>query len=221
MKINEVFYSIQGEGIFIGLPMVFIRVTGCNLRCSWCDTKYAYDNGNEITNLDLINELKQYPSKNVCITGGEPMAQNEILLLINDLIEGGYTIFLETNGSKFLGPLPKSNAIKVSMDVKCPSSGEDQKMNFTNFELLAEGDQIKFIIKDQTDYEYAKNTIKKYPISTDCSIIFSPCDMFKENNAEDLMNIQVLTEQILNDGIKVRVLPQLHKIIWPSKNHGV
>ena len=164
MKINEIFYSIQGEGIYMGLPMAFVRVTGCNLRCSWCDTKYAYSQGKELSIDQIIERLKTYPTKHVCLTGGEPMAQDEIFNLINQLLSNDYKIYLETNGSISLTELPNSDAIKISIDIKCPSTGESQKMDFTNVVQLDEGDQLKFIISDQEDFEYAKQLIKNSKI---------------------------------------------------------
>ena len=221
MKINEIFYSIQGEGRYIGLPMAFIRVTGCNLRCRWCDTKYAYEDGQELSFDAILERLTKFPTKRVCVTGGEPMSQDRINELMNQLINHGFTIYLETNGSIFLGVLPRSDAIKISMDVKCPSSGEAQKMNFTNFELLGEGDQIKFIILNQDDYDYAKNILQKYPVPDGCAIIFTPCAAEHGEEQEMVFSLRTLTEHVLKDGLFVQVLPQLHKLIWPEKNKGI
>jgi len=221
MKINEIFYSIQGEGRYIGLPMGFVRVTGCNLRCQWCDTKYAYDEGAELSVLDILDRLRLYPTKNVCLTGGEPMAQKDTIEFINQLINYGYTIFLETNGSIFLGTLLRSNAIRISLDIKCPSSGESEKMNFTNLELLDHNDQVKFIIADDHDYEFAKDIIKKYAIDKTCNIIFTPCDTHTIGKAEPERSLRVLAERVLKDGLGVQVLPQLHKLIWPDKKRSI
>ena len=221
MKVNEIFYSIQGEGKYMGLPMAFLRVTGCNLRCQWCDTKYAYDDGKELSIDTILEQLGQIPTKRICITGGEPMIQEQIIELITQLTITGYTIYLETNGSMFLGKLPHSNAIRISLDIKCPSSNESQKMNFTNFEILGEGDQIKFIIVNLEDYDYAKDILKKYPISEDCTIIFTPCDLSHGGKIEGGFSLQKLTDKVLKDGLSVRVLPQLHKLIWPEKDRGI
>ena len=132
MKINEIFYSLQGEGVYMGLPMTFVRVTGCNLRCQWCDTKYAYYDGDELSINEILARLEKHPTKHICITGGEPMTHEETPELINQLINQGLIIYLETNGSIFLGKLPRADTLKISMDIKCPSSGEELKMNFTN-----------------------------------------------------------------------------------------
>ena len=221
MKINEIFYSIQGEGIYMGLPMAFVRVTGCNLRCNWCDTQYAYSEGQELSIDQIIDRLKSYPTKRVCLTGGEPMAQDEILNLINQLLSSGYKIYLETNGSISLTELPKSEALKISIDIKCPSTGESKKMDFSNLGLLNEGDQLKFIINDQEDFNYAKEVLKKYPISDKCSIIFTPCDQKYLGTSKDGLTLQKLAEWVLREGLSVHVLPQLHKLIWPDKKRGV
>jgi len=225
LEINEIFYSIQGEGRFIGLPMTFIRVTGCNLRCKWWDTKYAYSDGEEWSSDDIINKIKTYPTKNVCITGGEPLMQKEIDQLINQLLNHRNNIFLETNGSIFIGGLPSSDSIHISLDIKCPSSGEHQKMNFTNFELLKDSDQVKFIIADINDYNYAKGIIQEYLISHDYTIIFTPCDQPQEivddENTNDYLDLPAIVDLVLKDGLNVHVLPQLHKILWPNVKRGV
>jgi 7-carboxy-7-deazaguanine synthase len=220
MKINEIFYSIQGEGQFIGRPMAFIRVSGCNLRCSWCDTKYAYDSGLELSIEDIIKKIGKYPTNHVCLTGGEPLIQDESIKLIESLIKLGYTIYLETNGSIKLDNLIKNEFLKISMDIKCPSSGEEQKMNFDNLKFLGAGDQVKFIIVDDGDYNYARMIINKYLSNNDSEIIFTPCHN-NLNRIENKFNLPILAEKVLNDGLKVRVLPQLHKIIWPEKERGV
>jgi 7-carboxy-7-deazaguanine synthase len=223
IKINEIFYSLQGEGIYSGLPMAFIRVTGCNLRCHWCDTKYAYSEGDNQTIQDILEQLKGYPTKNVCVTGGEPLSQEHINELLNALIEKGKKIYLETNGSYFLGNVPRSDAIKLSLDIKCPSSGESEKMNFTNLELLGAGDQLKFIIDSDEDYNYAKGILEKYAIDKACAIIFTPCSPATndDDSTRSHFTIQKLAENVLKDGLGVRVLPQFHKLIWPDKVRGV
>jgi 7-carboxy-7-deazaguanine synthase len=225
MKINEIFYSIQGEGVYMGLPMVFIRVTGCNLRCNWCDTKYAYDSGQEMAIEEIINRLLEYHTRNVCLTGGEPLAQDETYPIMTKLVEKGYTIYLETNGSINLRNLPHIDNIKISMDVKCPSSGEENKMDFSNFELLRPGDQVKFIIADQRDYEYAKGIINEHFLQSPCEIILTPCaqelDENRIENSPPPWDLRNIAEQVLEDQMDVRVLPQLQKILWLEKTRGV
>ena len=228
MKINEIFFSIQGEGIYLGLPMVFIRVTGCNLRCKWCDTKYAYNEGTELTQAEIIEQIEKYPSREICLTGGEPMVHGETLTLIKRLIEMGYTLHLETNGSFELDSLPKSDNLKISMDIKCPSSDEEQKMKFNNLQTLGAGDQVKFIIMDDEDYGYAKDIINEYISDPAYAVIFTPCSRLDAENAavnitEHIRDLRKLAEKVMTDKLQVpvRVLPQLHKLIWPDRVRGV
>jgi len=221
MKINEIFYSIQGEGKFIGLPMIFIRTTGCNLRCRWCDTTYAYEAGEELAIAEIMKRLKAYKSRELCLTGGEPLIQKDTPALIEELIKNGYYIHLETNGSIFLGNLPGLDVIKLSMDIKCPSSGEEQKMNLSNLDLLGADDQIKFIIVDDNDYDYAKDFLEKHKISSKCAIIFTPCWLAPDKLTDNAYTLRKLAERVLSDRLSVRVLPQLHKLVWPERSRGI
>ncbi len=206
MKINEIFYSLQGEGILIGVPTTFIRTTGCNLRCTWCDTKYAYEEGKEMTLEEIVTRVRDFKANYVCLTGGEPLLQKDITKLIQELSDEGYQVSLETNGSISIEELPCLDSLMISLDIKCPSSGMHEKMEFSNLELLSPNDQLKFIIEDEKDYGYAKDIITKYnPI---CSIIMMPV------GGIDLKN---LAEWVLRDNLNVRVLPQLHKLIWGEK----
>ncbi len=206
MKINEIFYSLQGEGILIGVPTTFVRTTGCNLRCSWCDTKYAYEEGKEMSIEEIVSKVKDFPAIHISITGGEPLIHKDTIKLIQRLNDEGYEICIETNGSKSIEELPCLDSLMISLDIKCPSSGMHEEMEFSNLELLSPNDQLKFIIDDENDYKYAKNIIAKYnPI---CSIIMMPV------GGKDLKN---LAEWVLKDRLKVRVLPQLHKLIWGEK----
>ncbi len=208
IRINEIFYSIQGEGIQIGVPTVFIRTQGCNLSCRWCDTVYAknFENGKDMKISEIIKNVKKYPAKYVCITGGEPLLQKNVRILINRLLKIGYNVNLETNGSLPLDGLPKSKNFLVSMDVKCPSSKMEKRMNFENIKKLTKTDQLKFVLKDKKDYDYAKKIIKKY--KPGCSIVYMPVGGIK---------IKKIAESVLKDGLNVRVLMQLHKIIWGNK----
>jgi 7-carboxy-7-deazaguanine synthase len=206
MKINEIFYSIQGEGVLMGFPMVFIRTSGCNLRCKWCDTKYAYDEGEEMGLKEILEMVETFPTKHVCLTGGEPLTQNDIQKLITMLLNLNYDVSLETNGSKSIKDLPKYDSLMINLDIKCPSSEMNDKMDFTNIQLLEPKDQLKFIIEDENDYEYAKDIISKY--EPNCNIIVMPVYG---------SNLKDLAEWVLKDGLNVRVLPQLHKLIWGEK----
>lgn len=206
MKINEIFYSIQGEGKWMGLPNIFIRTTGCNLRCSFCDTTYAYETGEEMNIEEIINRIQKHPCNYVCITGGEPLLQEEIVQLIDVLLEKKYVICLETNGSIDIENLVGKKSLLISLDIKCPSSAMHKKMNFNNVSLLTCNDQLKFIIQNREDYEYAKKIIKKYKPQS--AIFFQPVWG---------INLKELSSWVLNDGLDVRIGLQLHKIIWGDK----
>ncbi len=232
MLINEIFYSIQGEGIYIGKPMAFIRCTGCNLRCKWCDTKYAYTDGKEMAITEILKIISTFASDSVCLTGGEPFIQEELFDLIDELIKTGYIVHVETNGSIPLDKLKRFSSVKLSYDIKCPSSGEEKKMILSNIDHLKTGDQVKFIIADKIDYLYAKEMILKFLTNAACEIIFTPCDNNEnhkwiknkselQNHTRKFMDLQTLCELVLTDHLNVRVLPQLHKLIWPGRVRGV
>ena len=203
MKINEIFFSIQGEGKWIGKPNIFIRVTGCNLRCNYCDTTYAYVNGNEMNLSEIIANISKYPCKNVCITGGEPLLQNEIQDLIKQLFKKGYSLILETNGSLPINEIVGNDQLVISMDIKCPSSGMNDKMIYENLYLLTKNDQVKFIIGNKDDYIFSKNIVNKH--KTKAKIFFQPIWNF---------NPKKISSWILEDGLDVCLGIQLHKIIW-------
>ncbi|UCB57988.1 MAG: radical SAM protein [Thermoplasmatales archaeon] len=205
MKINEIFYSIQGEGKLSGIPTIFIRVSGCNLRCSYCDTQYAYDNGTEMDINNIINEIKKYHCNNVCLTGGEPLLYSNIKELITKLINNKYKVSIETNGSINIIPILKTN-ILISLDIKCPSSKMDGKMILENLTLLKKKDQLKFIIKNKQDYDYAKKIIETKKLN--CDVFFQPVWGF---------NPKIIAEWILKDGLNVKLGLQIHKIIWGEK----
>ena len=206
MEINEIFYSIQGEGKWMGLPNIFIRTTGCNLRCSFCDTTYAYETGEEMSIEEIINRIRKHPCNYVCITGGEPLLQEAIVQLIDVLLEKKYVICLETNGSIGIERLAGKKSLLISLDIKCPSSAMHEKMKFNNVSLLTCNDQLKFIIQNREDYEYAKKIIKKY--KPQYAIFFQPVWG---------INLKELSSWVLNDGLDVRIGLQLHKIIWGDK----
>jgi 7-carboxy-7-deazaguanine synthase len=206
MKINEIFFSIQGEGKWTGLPNIFLRCSGCNLRCAYCDTKSSYDDGKIMKTRDILNEIGKFPCKKICITGGEPLLQKEVFELIDTLIENNYEICLETNGSIDIQQLIEKKSLLISMDIKCPSSQMSEEMNFENLDFLSKNDQLKFIIGNKEDYEYAKKIIEKYkPLAT---IYFQPVWNF---------NPIRLSSWILEDGLDVYLGLQLHKIIWGDK----
>ncbi|MFW6196346.1 MAG: 7-carboxy-7-deazaguanine synthase QueE [Thermoplasmatota archaeon] len=204
MKITEIFYSIQGEGKQMGLPTIFVRAAGCNLKCDWCDTKYAWKGGKETTIEEITDAVHDFPSKRVCLTGGEPLVHDEIYELIDALIDE-YELTVETNGSLDISKLTKMD-LMISMDYKTPSSLMAGKMKEKNLGLLRERDQLKFVIDDRKDYEYSKEVINDQPIKSE--IIFQPMGGKK---------LKRLVEWVLEDDLDVRVLPQLHKIIWGDK----
>jgi len=206
MKINEIFYSLQGEGKWTGRPNIFIRTSGCNLRCSFCDTTYAYYDGKEMSINEILSQISKYPCKYICLTGGEPLLQNEILDLIDALLKKDYKIYLKTNGSINIKKLSNKKSLIISLDIKCPSSKMHEKNNFKNISLLKKDDQLKFVIDDKNDYNYAKKIIDKYkPI---CTVFFQPVWGTNPSN---------LAEWIIHDGLNVKLGLQLHKIMWGEK----
>jgi len=212
LMVNEIFYSIQGESTYAGCPCIFIRLTGCNMRCTYCDTQYAYEAG-AILSLDAImKKIAEFPCRLVEITGGEPLLQRETPNLISHLIESGYRILMETNGS-FNIDCVDSRCIKI-VDVKCPGSGEEGTCDLDNLNRLNPGDQVKFVICHRKDYEYARRTCDRIPNKISAShILFSP--------AAGRMDPAELSQWILKDGLDVRLHLQLHKILWPHQDRGV
>lgn len=206
MKINEIFYSIQGEGYWTGLPNIFIRLTGCNLRCRYCDTTYAYKDGEEMSISQIIEVIKKYPCEYVCVTGGEPLINDQTNELIKSLFENDYQLIVETNGSINIGKIISFKKLIISLDIKCPSSGMHDKMDFRNISQIRKNDQIKFVISDRYDYEYAKNILKRY--NPKCRIFFQPVW-----NSD----YKKLAKWIIEDGIIVKFGLQIHKIIWNDK----
>ena len=206
MRIVETFLSIQGEGLMIGRLTFFIRAAGCNLRCAWCDTKFSLDPkaGSDMTVDQLVEAVGA--TENVCFTGGEPLEQSDAGELLERLVRAGKTVVLETNGSKDLTDVPASDKIIISMDIKCPSSGMQDRMCLNNLNILSRKDQLKFVISDRTDLEYAERFLQEHPVDT--NVIFSPVGG---------MDLGFLAEEVVSKKLDVRVLPQLHKIIWGDK----
>ena len=212
LLVNEIFFSIQGESLFSGLATVFVRLSGCNLRCSYCDTRYAWQDGEEIETDEVVKRVLSYKCGLVEITGGEPLLQTETPRLIYTLLEKGYKVLLETNGSIDI-KIVDDRCIKI-VDIKCPASGESDKNKMINLKRLTYNDQIKFVITDRHDYDYAKKIIKL--IKTDFpkgNILFSP--------VADLLPLDRLAGWMLHDNLKVRLHLQLHKFIWPDRERGV
>jgi 7-carboxy-7-deazaguanine synthase len=202
MKVCEIFASIQGESSLIGIPMVFIRLTGCNLRCTYCDTKYAYTEGQEMSIKTIINTVKNFRLKFVEITGGEPLLQTEVYELMDELVKN-YNVLLETNGSLSIEKV--NSKIKVIMDIKTPGSGMSDKNYLENLNFLKKSDEVKFVLTDRNDYDWAKDFIKKNNINVR-EILFSP--------AFGSLNPQDLARWILEDALPVRMNLQIHKYIF-------
>lgn len=207
MKIYSIFKSIQGEGITIGAPTVFIRTSGCPLRCTYCDTAQAFDEGEEMSLDDIVSRVGEHRARTICLTGGEPLAQRDAYRLIERLLGKHFVVVVETSGAIPLDEMPCDENLSISMDIKCPSSGESARMIFDNIELLGPTDQLKFVISDGQDYDFAKDVIREHgPL---CEVVFTPV------GGKDLKD---LAERVLKDGLEVRVLPQLHKFIWGDED---
>jgi len=213
LKVNEIFYSIQGESSYAGLPCVFVRLTGCNLRCSFCDTRYAYYEGKKLDPDEIFKRIGYYRCPLVEVTGGEPLIQEETPLLIKRLLKEGYVTLLETNGSRDVSIIDE-RCVKI-IDIKCPSSGENKKNDLENFNRITNRDEIKFVIGDREDYEYAKNILELMPIeiSGRNPVHFSP--------VTGKIDYKMLAGWILEDHLAVRLHLQLHKIIWGVEQRGV
>ncbi|HIG06895.1 MAG: 7-carboxy-7-deazaguanine synthase QueE [Methylococcales bacterium] len=204
VRITEIFYSLQGESNSVGLPTVFIRLTGCPLRCSYCDTAYAFQGGEKMTLEAVLTEVARYETAYVTVTGGEPMAQGSCVDLLDALVDRGYQVSLETSGAIDLAAV-NSAVVKV-MDLKTPSSKEEHRNRYENIAYLTPKDQVKFVISDQQDYEWSKKKMTQYQLSEICEVLFSPT-MGQQNPAD-------LADNILRDRLPVRFQVQLHKILW-------
>jgi 7-carboxy-7-deazaguanine synthase len=211
VRITEIFFSIQGESSHVGKPCVFVRLTGCSLRCVWCDTKYSYFGGREQTQAEVLAEVEKYPAKLVEITGGEPLEQDEVYPLMQTLLDRGYTVMLETGGHVRIDRVPAS-VIKI-IDVKCPDSREAERNCWDNVELAQPHDEFKFVIATRTDYDWAKETYNRRLRSKPNVTLFSP-------SHEDLPPVH-LSQWILADGLPVRLQLQIHKYIWGADARGV
>lgn len=204
LRISEIFYSLQGESRSSGYATVFIRLTGCPLRCDYCDTTYAFKGGEWRTLDDIIAEVKKYNTKYITVTGGEPLAQKKCIDLLNLLCDEGYDVSLETSGALDISKVD----VRVSrvMDLKTPASKEESKNYYNNIELLTSHDQLKFVICDRNDYEWAVEKIKKYDLLSRCEVLFS--------TSHQQLKPQVLADWILEDQLAVRFQMQLHKYLW-------
>lgn len=204
LRLTEIFFSLQGEAARAGLPTVFVRLTGCPLRCTWCDTTYSFTGGEPATVASVLLEVAKYPARQVCVTGGEPLSQKECLPLLTALCDAGYDVSLETSGAlDIAGVDPRVSRI---MDLKAPDSGESAKNRWENLPYLNQRDEIKIVIASRSDYEWARQAIAEYRLDERCAVLLSP--------AQGLVNPTELAEWILEDGINVRFQMQLHKLLW-------
>jgi 7-carboxy-7-deazaguanine synthase len=212
LTINEIFHSIQGESTYAGRPCVFVRLTACDLRCSWCDTPYAFHEGQKMPLEAVLDEVERYGCDVVEVTGGEPLLQQDVYPLMRALLDRGKTVLIETGGHRSIADVPRG-VVKV-MDVKCPGSGEAARMDWDNFDRLAPTDEVKFVIKDRADYEYATEVVARYGlVGKVAAIHFSP--------VHGVLDPKTLSEWVLADRLQVRVQLQVHKYIWSPETRGV
>jgi len=212
LTINEIFYSVQGESSYAGRPCVFVRLTACDLRCSWCDTMYAFYEGSKHAVDQVLEQVDRCDCPLVEVTGGEPLLQEDVYPLMQALVDRGRTVLLETGGHRSTARVPEQ--VVTILDVKCPGSGEAEKMDWSNLDRLRPHDEMKFVIRDRVDYEYARDVIARHHLAARAAAIhLSP--------VHDVMNPRTLSEWVLQDNLPVRVQLQLHKYIWDSATRGV
>ena len=209
LRLTEIFHSLQGEAARSGLPTVFIRLTGCPLRCTWCDTTYSFTGGSAWEIEDILAEVARHPTRHVCVTGGEPLAQKECPALLQALCDAGYDVCLETSGALDISTIdPRVARI---MDLKAPASGECERNLWSNLRHLKAGDEIKIIIADRADYDWACQQLTQHRLADLCPVLLSP--------AQGSQDARQLAEWILQDGLPVRLQLQLHKLLWGNM-HG-
>ena len=211
LKINEIYYSVQGESTHAGRPCIFIRLTYCNLRCSYCDTEYAFYDGKDMEITYIMSEIKRWDCNLVEVTGGEPLFQDECIDLLNELVNSNYEVMLETGGSLSISDVPKK-VVKI-VDFKCPSSGMVKKNLWAIVDDLQAHDEVKFVIGNREDFDWAKDRITEYSLDKICTLLFSPT--FGE------IDPQQIVEWILAENLPVRMQLQMHKMIWSPEEKGV
>ena len=202
LNITEIFYSLQGEAKEVGIPTVFVRLTGCPLRCNYCDTAYAFKGNNPLSIQHILDEVAQYNTRYVCVTGGEPMAQSNCLKLLDSLIDSGYNVSMETSGSIDIAPV--NNKVSIVMDIKTPSSTEEHQNRYENLPILKSKDQLKFVIASRSDFDWCNEILDNHEVESE--ILFSPV-------YESLKPVQ-LADWILEKKLNVRLQVQLHKLLW-------
>jgi 7-carboxy-7-deazaguanine synthase len=212
LTINEIFYSIQGESTFAGRPCVFVRLTACDLRCSWCDTAYAFHEGRKRSLDDVLAEVDRHGCPLVEVTGGEPLLQDDVYPLMQSLIDRGRTVLLETGGHRSTAAVPEP--VVTILDIKCPGSGEAHRTDWSNLDRLRPHDEVKFVIKDRADYEYARDVIARHHLAERAAALhLSP--------VHGVMDLRQLSEWALADRLPARIQVQLHKYIWDPATRGV
>ena len=211
LKINEIYYSVQGESTHVGRPCIFIRLTYCNLRCTYCDTEYAFYEGKDMEITHIMNEIKQWGCNLVEVTGGEPLFQDKCINLLNELVNSNYEVMLETGGSLSISDVPKK-VIKI-VDFKCPSSAMEKKNLWSIVEDLQPHDEVKFVIGNREDFDWAKDRIAEYSLDKICTLLFSP--------TFEKIDPQLMVEWILAENLPVRMQMQMHKMIWSPDKQGV
>jgi 7-carboxy-7-deazaguanine synthase len=212
LTVNEIFYSIQGESTHAGRPCVFVRLTACDLRCSWCDTPYAFHEGRKMSVDEVLATVDRHGCPLVEITGGEPLLQDDVYPLMERLIASGRTVMLETGGHRPTTRVPA--AVLKIVDVKCPGSGESARNDLANLDRLSPHDEVKFVIQDRADYDFARDVVARYDLtSRAAAVLFSP--------VHDVLDARTLSEWILADHLTVRLQLQLHKFIWHPSTRGV
>lgn len=207
LKIHEIFHSLQGESSRVGLPTVFVRLTGCPMRCVYCDTAYAFSGGNNIEIADILAKVAEFGTQYVTVTGGEPLAQKDCHVLLKELCDAGYNVSLETGGAIDIGPVDKR--VSVILDIKTPGSGEVDNNLWANLAHLKVQDEVKFVLCSREDYEWAKTLLSTHKINEKCPVLFSP--------VYSQVNPTALAEWVLADKLSVRMQVQLHKILWGEK----
>ncbi len=212
LTINEIFHSIQGESTHAGRPCVFVRLTACDLRCSWCDTPYAFHEGRKMSVDEVVTQVEAYGCGTVEVTGGEPLLQPDVYPLMERLLAAGHDVLLETGGHRSIERVPQG-VIRI-VDVKCPGSGEAEKNHWPNLDLLTKTDEVKFVIRDRTDYDYAKDVVARHNlVERTAAVLFSP--------VHGVLDPKQLAEWILADRLPVRLQLQAHKYIWGADVRGV
>jgi 7-carboxy-7-deazaguanine synthase len=211
MRITEIFHSIQGESTYAGRSCVFVRLTGCPLRCTWCDTEYAFYGGQELTDEDILRKIRAFDCSLVEITGGEPLAQSACFPFVSKLCDNGYTVLIETSGAFDITSVdPRAHVI---LDIKCPGSGMTDRMHWPNVQQLSAKDEAKFVLANRADYDWAREVIGQYDLANRCTVLFSP--------VFGALELRHLAEWVLADRLPVRVQTQLHKLIWTPDMRGV